>query len=115
MKGYWPRFVLALAMQGCVGLPAHPAAREVTVDQLVRVAEAGPGDQLYYIGTKGGFHFFESRHPSVAGPYKVAESALPHIDSFRIDGEPPYRMYAHVLEGKPLGALPSRTAEIEGN
>lgn len=112
MRPNWIGAILAALACGCTSSTVPRQARDVSVEQLVRVAEAGPGDQLFYLGTQGGYHYFKSLHDAVAGSYKVRESALPHIDTFRIDDEPPYRMYAHVLEGKPLGRLPSQEPDL---
>ena len=104
----WNRALVALVICcGCGQVAAHRDAREVSREQLVRIADAGAGDGLRYLGTQAGHHYFETSQGGVAGTYRIRESALPFIDTFRLGDEAPYTMYPHVIEGRALGKAPT--------
>ena len=95
-------------LSGCVSSPwlAQRAAREISKESLVELADEGQGDHLLYLGSQGGYHYLRDRRSSYAAPFKVDDRALKLGQTFPLQSEEPYVVYPHVIAGRKLGQKP---------
>ena len=101
--------LLALGcLSGCVSSPwlAQRAAREISKESLVELADEGQGDHLLYLGSQGGYHYLRDSRSSYAAPFKVDDRALKLGQTFPLQSEEPYVVYPHVIAGRKLGQKP---------
>lgn len=95
-------------LSGCVSSPwlAQRAAREISKESLVELADEGQGDHLLYLGSQGGYHYLRDSRSSYAAPFKVDDRALKLGQTFPLQSEEPYVVYPHVIAGRKLGQKP---------
>jgi len=98
-------FVLSLA--GCSVFDAK-AAREVTREHLVKLADADHADHMQYVGSDGGWHYVLDSRPDRMRPYKIRADQIKLQDTFDVGEDEPYVLHSDVIEGQLLGSKPQR-------
>lgn len=95
-----------LAAAGCAQLFSDRAGRDVTREELLRMADTGTTDHLKYIGSDRDYHYVFRSKPGQEGTYRIPTDELPLKDTFEVGTSDSYILWPWLIEGKLLGTKP---------
>src|SRR5262245_294959 len=80
---------MAIFLPGCSPAFNVRAAKTVTRDRLLQLADAHPGSPLRYVGSDRAYHYIQQERGAEIAPYKVQADQLNLQDTFPV-GEDSY-------------------------
>jgi hypothetical protein len=95
-----------LGLCGCSPVFNVRAAREVSRDRLLGLADRGRTDHLWYVGSDEFYHYVADTRSGHEGSYKVRADEVRLSDTFRIGDDQGYVLWPWLIEGKRLGRRP---------
>lgn len=100
-----PVALLALALAGCTSVFSARAAREVTREKLLQLADTGNANHMRYMGSDFGYHYVYDSRPEKGKSYKIRSDQIKLQNTFDV-GEDSYVLHPWLIEGKLLGKKP---------
>jgi hypothetical protein len=94
-----------MLLAGCTSVFSREAAREVSRDKLLALADSGAGNHMHYVGSDRAYHYVYDRRDDRQKSYKVRAEQIELKNTFDV-GEDSYVLWPWLIEGKLLGAKP---------
>lgn len=97
--------LVMLLLSGCAAVFDPRAAREVSRERLLELADAGRADHMKYQGSDRAWHYVFDDRPDRRQAYKVRAEDMELENTFDV-GEDAYVLHPWLIEGKRLGKKP---------
>jgi hypothetical protein len=91
---------------GCAQTFGIRAAKEISRDELLSMADRGKANHVRYMGSDEAYHYVYNTRDGEEGSYKVRADRLRLEQTFRVGDDDSYILWPWLIEGKRLGAKP---------